>query len=135
MRSKITLLFLVPLALALPLLAAAADSAKAPDYIDGPTKVKLEKVASVDVPEGFKFLDAKHTRAWLKARGEKDNENMMGMIRPTDTNKAYAVFFKFADIGYVKDTDKDDLAKSADKLLSAYKRGTAEANKERERNG
>src|SRR5262249_13164281 len=54
---------------------------------------------------------------------------------PTSTNKQWSVIFEFNDIGYVKDTDKDDLTKNADKLLAAIKRGNAQANKERERNG
>ena len=49
------------------------------------------------------------------------------------TNADWSVFFDFADVGYVKDEDKDAL--DADKLLKAIKAGNEEGNKERRRNG
>src|SRR5262249_8674298 len=55
----------------------------------------------------------------------------MGLI--ASTNDHWSVIFEFSDIGYVKDDDKDKL--DPDKLLNSIKRGTAEANKERVKNG
>ncbi len=67
----------------------------------------------------------------LKAEGEPVSGGELGMVAPT--NEDYTVIFQFSEVGYVKDDDKDNL--NADKLLASIKRGTAEANKERERAG
>ena len=121
--------------LALALTAPTAFAQKSEEsklkWINGPTKAKLEKIAEIDVPEGYLFLDGKSTRALMKASGEPVNGNELGLLMPT--NEHWSVIFEFSDIGYVKDDDKDKL--DADKLLKAIKEGTEEANKQRERMG
>jgi uncharacterized membrane-anchored protein len=112
---------------------SAAESKSPPKLkvINGPAKASLEKVAQIDVPAGYVFLDAKSTRAMLQAEGEPVSGQEVGWLRPT--NSDWSVAFEFNDIGYVKDDDKDKL--DPDKILASFKRGTAEANKERRRAG
>ncbi len=126
-----------------PLLAAAcilvisasglpAQSAKPKlDIVKGPAKVSLGSMAKIDVPAGYFFLNGKDYRAMLKAEGEPTSGGELGLLAPT--NDEFSVIFQFSDIGYVKDDDKDSL--NADKLLASIKRGTAEANKQREQAG
>ncbi len=97
----------------------------------GPAKAHLESIAQLDVPAGHIFIDGKSTRALLKAEGEPVSGQEMGLLKAT--NEHWSVMFEFSGIGYVKDDDKDKL--DADKLLADIKRGNAEANKVRERNG
>src|SRR6266704_1426392 len=97
----------------------------------GPAQAPLEKVAHINIPTGYSFLDGKSTRALMQASGEPVSGQEMGLISPT--NEHWSVLFEFSDVGYVKDDDKDKL--DADKLLASIKRGTAEANKERVKNG
>ncbi len=114
--------------LGLPLIHAA-DSKSKPGVLEGPGKARMEKVAELDVPEGYVFLDGKTTRALMKKAGEPTSGDEYGTLMPT--NESFTVMFEYSDIGFVKDDDKDSL--NADKLLEAYKRGTAEANKQRAR--
>jgi uncharacterized membrane-anchored protein len=117
----------------LPLCAqdSAADARRKLGVIEGPATAKLQDIAQVQVPAGYVFVDGKGLRALLKKAGEPVSGNEMGLLRPT--NHAWTVIFEFRDIGYVKDDDKNNL--DADKLLKAIKQGTAEANKERVKNG
>ena len=130
--SKLLVLAACSLALAIvPLQAQSPDAKPKLNIIKGPAKALLEKIAQVDVPSGYVFIDGKSTRALLKAEGEPVSGHELGLLEAT--NEHWTVMFEFSDIGYVKDDDKDKL--DADKLLDSIKRGTAEANKERVRNG
>jgi len=99
--------------------------------LTGPAKAQLEGVAQVDVPAGYIFFDGKTTRALLKKEGEPVSGHELGLLM--ETNEHWSVIFEFNSIGYVKDDDKNKL--DPDKILDSIKRGTAEANKERARNG
>jgi uncharacterized membrane-anchored protein len=81
----------------------------------------------VDVPVGYQFMDGKTTRDLMKAMGEPTSGHELGLMMPT--NDEWSVIFEFNETGYVKDDDKDKL--DADKLLTAIKRGTEAANKDR----
>jgi len=120
--------------LALTTMCASAqkpDSPSKPTVLKGPAQAHLESYAQIDVPAGYMFIDGKGTRALLKSKGEPSSGHEVGLI--ISTNEGFYVFFEFADIGYVKDDEKDKL--DPDKLLAAIKRGNDEANKERERAG
>lgn len=111
--------------------AQSSSSKSKLNILQGPAKAKLESVAQVDVPEGYRFLDGKSTRALMKAEGEPVSGEELGLLMPT--NGDFSVMFEFSKVGYVKDDEKDQL--NPDKLLDAIKRGTAEGNKERARHG
>jgi len=113
-----------------PVCAQKPDTDK-PNLLKGPAKARLENVGQIDVPAGYIFVDGKGTRALMKSKGEPTSGREVGLL--ASTNQEWSVFFEFSDIGYVKDDDKDKL--DADKLLESIKRGTAEANKERQRAG
>src|ERR1041385_8346300 len=112
-------------------LAQDSDAGRKLNFLKGPAKAPLGSVARIELPPGYFFLDGKDYRAMLKSEGEPVSGRELGLLGPT--NDEYSVIFKFSDIGYVKDDDKDSL--NADKLLEAIKRGTAQANKQRERAG
>jgi uncharacterized membrane-anchored protein len=116
---------------ALSLSAAETKSGPKLKVVHGPAKGQLESAAQIEVPQGYVFLDAKSCQAMRKAQGEPVSGNEAGWLEPTNEN--WAVAFEFDAIGYVKDDEKDKL--DADKLLETIKRGTAAANKERERGG
>jgi uncharacterized membrane-anchored protein len=107
----------------------AQDSGSRPklNVVKGPGTAALGSVAKIDLPPGYFFLDGKDYRSMLKAEGEPVSGRELGLLSPT--NEDWSVIFKFSDIGYVKDDEKDSL--NADKLLDSIKRGTAEANKQR----
>jgi len=113
--------------------AIAQDQPTKPklNVLKGPATAKLGGVAQINLPAGYNFFDGATTRSILKAYGEPVSGKELGLIEAT--NAHWSVMFEFADIGYVKDDDKDKL--DADKILKDIKAGTAEANKERVRMG
>jgi uncharacterized membrane-anchored protein len=85
----------------------------------------------VTVPEGFLFTGGKGTRQLLEAMGNPTSGSELGFLAPT--SMVWFVVFDYADVGFVKDDDKDKL--NADKLLKSIKDGTEEANKYRQKMG
>jgi uncharacterized membrane-anchored protein len=133
MKTKSWALFPIALLMSfgsLPLYAAKSEGPKL-NVTHGPAKVSLEKVAQIDVPSGYDFMDGKSLRALLRAEGEPVGGNEYGSLSPT--NESWAVMFRYDDVGFVKDDDKDKL--DADKLLDSIRRGTEAANKQRSKNG
>jgi uncharacterized membrane-anchored protein len=119
--------------LALAVWPASAQSPKSKlNVLKGPATAHMESIAQLEVPVGYVFVDGRSTRALLKADGEPVSGQEMGLLKAT--NAHWSVMFEFANVGYVKDDDKDAL-NHPEKLLASIKQGTAEANKERERNG
>jgi uncharacterized membrane-anchored protein len=131
MFSKTFLIFGFITIVIAPAFAQKPDSGLKSNVLKGPAKAHLDSYAEINVPAGYVFIDGKGTRALLKAKGEPSSGHEVGLL--VSTNESWSVFFKFSSIGYVKDDDKDKL--DPDKLLDSIKRGTAEANKERERAG
>jgi uncharacterized membrane-anchored protein len=129
-NSRRLLLVAFCLVLTVPSLRAQKAEAKL-NILKGPAKASMATVARIDVPSGYSFLDGAGTRKLMKASGEPVSGNEMGMMAPT--NGDWSVIFEFSDVGYVKDDEKDKL--DADKLLASFRSGTAEQNKERQRNG
>jgi len=100
------------------------------NLLRGPAKAHLGNLAQIDVPPAYVFINGKDYQKLLKAEGEPVSGRELGCMAPT--NEEWSVIFKFSDIGYVKDDDKE---LDADKLLDSIKRGTAAANEERKRQG
>jgi len=120
-----------------PAQAADPGASKEPTLLDkinwtkGPAKAELKSLAEVQVPEGFMFTGAKGTQKLLEAMGNPTSGSELGFLAPTSL--VWFVVFEFADVGFVKDDDKDKL--DADKLLKSIKEGTEAANKYREKMG
>ena len=118
----------------LTLLTIQAQEKTKLNVIHGPAKAQMAGIAAIDLPEGYSFIDGNGTRALMKNAGEPVSGDEMGLIiSPTNKEDRWSVVFEFNSVGYVKDDDKDKL--DADKLLASIKEGTAEANKERVKNG
>jgi len=120
-----------------PAQAADPEAPKQSSFLDninwtkGPAKAELKSLAEVQVAEGFMFTGAKGTQKLLETMGNPTSGSELGFLAPTSL--VWFVVFEFADVGYVKDDDKDKL--DADKLLKSIKEGTEAANKYREKMG
>jgi len=129
------------LALACPGLRASA--ADAPDdgardkfmaamralhWVKGPTRVELAGNATLQVPEGYVFLDAKETTKFL-ALTENLGSGREVLVGPADLR--WSAYLEFDDGGYVKDDDKIDAAA----LLKSLKEANEQGNEERKRRG
>jgi len=113
--------------------AVAQDTGPAPKirHLNGPAVARLGAAGHIQLPEADIFYDGDTTRQLLKASGEPISGQEVGTI--ISTNEDWSVMFDFSDVGYVKDDEKNNL--NADKILADIKEGTAEANKERIKNG
>jgi uncharacterized membrane-anchored protein len=102
-------------------------------------QIKLSNgIAQLNVPQGFKFLNAEQARYILSDLwGNPPDNDVVGMIFPetggpfADSNYAFVVSWE--PMGYVKDKDADDV--NYDKMLKEQQAEEAEVNKERQKMG
>lgn len=103
-------------------------------------KVDLaDGVASLNVPEGFKFLDGTQSREvivdlWENPPGVA--ESVLGMIFPANStvlDHAYAFVVEYDAMGYVSDADADDI--NYDELLATMKEDDVAENQQRKEEG
>ena len=95
----------------------------------GPVTVKLGSNASLQVPEGYMFLDPAGTRAF----NEMTQNPASNVDEYTFANReeGWVAYFSYEDTGYIKDDEKID----ADAILANIRTGTEAANKERRSRG
>jgi uncharacterized membrane-anchored protein len=120
----ITLLFISRLG------AQESEGSKIP-RLEGPATATLAGVAEITVPAGYLFIDGKTTRTMMESAGEPVSGKEAGFLSPT--NRGWAVYFQYDDIGYVKDDEKDKL--DAAKLLKSIKQGNDAGNEYRKQRG
>jgi uncharacterized membrane-anchored protein len=103
-------------------------------------KVDLaDGVATLNIPEGFMFLDATQSREvivdlWENPPGAA--EGVLGMILPAGTtvvDHPYAFVVEYDAMGYVSDADADDI--NYEEMLAEMKKDDAEENRQRREAG
>lgn len=99
--------------------------------LEGPANATLAGIAEITVPAGYIFIDGKTTRTMMESAGEPVSGKEAGFLSPT--NRGWAVYFQYDDVGYVKDDEKDKL--DAAKLLKAIKKGNDAGNEYRKERG
>jgi uncharacterized membrane-anchored protein len=103
------------------------------DWVDGPTDGELGSVASIRVPTGYLYADADGARRLLKEFGTPSSRQEVGVVTSDAEDSTWFLVFEYADIGYVKDDEKDSL--DADAILASIRDATEAANEERARMG
>jgi uncharacterized membrane-anchored protein len=97
-------------------------------WVDGPSTVQLTGNASLQVPEGYVFLNPKDTLRYLEL-----NQNMGDgdevLVAPADL--AWSAYLSYLDEGYVKDDEEID----ADALLKTLQEATEAGNEVRRERG
>ena len=96
------------------------------------------KVGTLKVPEGFRYLDADQTRYVIHDLwGNPGGDGTMGMILPANipitSAESWAFIITYDEMGFVKDDDADDI--DYDDMLSDMQADTEEENTEREEAG
>ena len=118
---------------ALPGLASAQSEEQSPfanlPWEFGPTKGAIGTRATIDVPEGYAFLDAEGARQFNEIAENPPTGTDEYILAPTDL--AWVAFFNFNEVGYVKDDEKLD----PDDILGSIREGTKAGNEEREKRG
>ncbi len=94
----------------------------------GPSEGRIGDKATIKVPDGYLFLDAKNTSRFLELMGNPPRDGHY-LFAP-QTLEWFSVF-SFDAAGYVKDDEKID----PDALLKSLKEGDAPSNEERTRLG
>lgn len=126
---KFAMKLLAAVALSSCLVVSHASPVSSLPWKFGPTKVQVGSQATMDVPEGYAFLDPAGTK--------RLNELMQNPSESTDTytlapvSLKWTAYFEFGGVGYVKDDERID----ADNILNSVKAGTQESNKERRSRG
>ena len=101
---------------------------------------KLGKVASLDIPEGCRFTDARGAKKFMEATENTPSGAEVGALscetatpgNPADPQRWF-VIFEYDASGYVKDNEKASL--DAAKILASLREGQNEGNVERRRRG
>ncbi|OUJ75385.1 DUF2167 domain-containing protein [Hymenobacter crusticola] len=90
-------------------------------------------VGELNVPEGFRYLDSTQSRHVLTEWWGNPNGESLGMLFPLHKGpldeKNWALVIEYEPMGYVKDTDADDI--NYDDLLKEMRDDMTEANEER----
>ncbi|MBI5496371.1 MAG: DUF2167 domain-containing protein [Deltaproteobacteria bacterium] len=121
----------VVIALALSSHSVRAEEAQEPavKLAKGPLSGALGDIATIKVPEGYRFAGKSQMAMVNKLTGNLDNPDDIGAI----FGEGWVVFFNWQDIGYVKDDDKGAL--DADKLMESFKDREEPANDARREQG
>lgn len=111
---------------------AEAEQPK-PNYhpVHGPSHVSLGHELSLDLPEGFLFLEKKDADELMRRLGNREDSSLLGVVVKPDAS--WLVTVSFDAEGYVKDEEGEKL--DADEILKAITEGTEEGNKYRAEHG
>lgn len=114
-------------------LAQEAEQPQGPpiDWTIGPGVAALGEHAEIRIPEDYQFTGPEGTKRLLEVMENPTSGRELGFLAPTDGD--WFVVFKFDEIGYVKDDEKDKL--DADAILKSIREGTERANEERRKRG
>lgn len=102
-------------------------------------KISLENgLAEIDIPEGYKFLNAEQSNYVLSDLWGNPPSEVLGLlfpknINPIDDNFTYAVEVTYSNDGYIDDEDAKDL--DYDDLLEEMQEDTDAENPERKKLG
>jgi len=97
---------------------------------EGPAKVALGSVAEYQLLPGQHFIGPDSLELFFKLTHNFYSKKELGVVLDS---AGWMLFFDFADVGYVKDDDKDKL--DADKLLASMSESQTAANEERKKQG
>jgi len=114
---------------------AAAQEPPKQGWTAGPTLGTLGQRATINVPEGYFFLDQAATKRFLEENQNiPDGDELGTLLRANpDTGDYWFAVFSYSDIGHVKDDEKDSIDAAA--LMKNMQSGSREANAERQKRG
>ncbi len=136
----------------LPLLAVAFAAYAPPSFADTPPadvaptgeedplaefkwitegSCQLGSRATLEIPEGFRFLEGPEASNLIAAMGNLTSRKEVGLIGTHDLE--WFVVFYFDDVGYVKDDEKDEL--DASEMADQMKENLEYSNEERRDRG
>jgi len=94
-------------------------------------------IATLTIPDSFRYLDAAQAEKVLVAWGNPPGQKTLGMLFPTDIGpleeSGWGVVISYHEDGYVKDDDADSV--NYDELLKEMKEEVISGNEERKTQG
>jgi uncharacterized membrane-anchored protein len=97
----------------------------------GPQTLDLGNALSIDLPEGYAFLDATDAKVVMEHEGNEPDPEMVGLL--VKQGEDWFAIVRYEPAGYVKD---DEAAKlDADAILTSIREGTEAANRYRQEHG
>ena len=133
-EKSVRALALLSLALLCSASSTAAQEAPMLSWQEGPFSAPIgNSLAIVEVPEGYLFLDKANTQTLLELTENPLSGQEMATLAPASDDENWFLIFEWAPIGWVDDSEKDDI--DADVILSSIREGTEQANKERRKRG
>lgn len=115
-----------------------ADMVAKLKYRTGTVQLK-ENLATVKIPDGFKFLDQKQAQSVLTdIWGNPPDDTTLGMLflgneSPVSDNFSYAVEISYSDDGHIDDEEASEI--DFDDLLKSMQEDTNEGNEARKKEG
>jgi uncharacterized membrane-anchored protein len=110
---------------------AVEDMNKA--MVQGPSSINLADQANLDLHGDYIFVPKNEAAKYMKAMGNSESPNLLGMILPKDENSDWAILIEHNLDGHVSEEDADKW--NADELLKSLKDGTEAANSDRQNAG
>jgi uncharacterized membrane-anchored protein len=95
----------------------------------GPTTATIGTMAEIVVPQGYQFASANDAQTLLELYGNPRNPSILGALVPLADDADWTLIFKFDEIGYVKDADKESI--DAEAILSSFQAGLPDMNRSR----
>lgn len=84
---------------------------QASEWISGPANADIGKIATIKVPQGYKFTEEQGARALLERMINPVPTGLVGILSPE--SGGWWIVLKFSDVGYVKDDDRAKLDPAA----------------------
>ena len=99
------------------------------EWVEGPRTADIGGLATIEVPAGHRFTGPAGAQELLNLYGNPRNPNVKGVIEPMAEDENWTLMFTYDPIGYVDDSDRDDL--DAGELISAFRAGIPAGNEAR----
>jgi len=107
---------------------AGVDPLAGLPHVVGPKQVELGHQAQIDLPAEMVLFERAAAQELLR-KGGNDTDGVLAAIVPLSDTSHWLVVIEADDVGYVSDSDANDL--DASDMLDQFKRGTIEQNKKR----
>jgi uncharacterized membrane-anchored protein len=115
----------------------AAEEASEPPQLGwqpGPLTAPIgDSIAEIELPAGFVFLPKQDTVKLLELMENPTSGDELATLAAASEDESWLVFFEWNAVGWVDDSEKDDLDAGA--LLESIQEGTKQSNEERKRRG
>lgn len=99
----------------------------------GPNEVTLINQGKLALPKGFIFVPKEEANQFMRAIGNSDDPDMIGMIMSENPEEEWFICIDYIAAGYIEDDDAKNW--DVEELFNSIKEGVKETNKDRKKRG